>query len=398
MPTDRELIAHILRRTTFGPFRPGRRAGQSGGRRDCRDGLGAKPKFPPTGSTARTTTGAHDALLGRADARSSPERARADGLVLARPLVSSLDKASEPPCGDSTSVAQARSGQPARVDARHRRLEPAMLAYLDGDGSRGEMRTRTSHARSWSCSFSARNFNELDVPARRGPSADGGRKDTRGPREPRVGVRPAGAVLGSRRKRTTADAIDALCDHPACRFVATRSSLLVGASPSDARAEEMAGVFRKSGLEIKPLVQNISRTRLRRRAPCKGAHKARVARSVLALRKYNRPRSSRSTFSGSRSSARCHFGRRTSRAGRSTTGALGRADADRTNLLMRLPLAKAIVDRVEPGVGPVSNTAGSTTSRPRPERRLQRSIDKADRIRGGLELLSPSRFSHRSSR
>ena len=59
----------------------------------------------------------------------------------------------------------------------------------------------------------------------------------------------------------------------------------------------------------------------------------------------------------------------------------------RTNLLMRLPLAKAVVDRVEPSVEPVLEHCGLYDVSPSTKAAMQRSIDKQTEFAEGLELL-----------
>ncbi|WP_067545766.1 DUF1800 family protein [Nocardia crassostreae] len=57
------------------------------------------------------------------------------------------------------------------------------------------------------------------------------------------------------------DVVDALCDRPECaRFIVVRLyEFLAGQSPSEQRAGELAAVFTRAGLEIRPLVETILR-------------------------------------------------------------------------------------------------------------------------------------------
>jgi uncharacterized protein (DUF1800 family) len=58
-----------------------------------------------------------------------------------------------------------------------------------------------------------------------------------------------------------ADAVDAMCDHPACApFVAARiDTYLSGVEPDDDRRDALAKTFRDAGLELRPLVESIVR-------------------------------------------------------------------------------------------------------------------------------------------
>ena len=59
----------------------------------------------------------------------------------------------------------------------------------------------------------------------------------------------------------------------------------------------------------------------------------------------------------------------------------------RTNLLMRIPLAKPIVDRAEPSVGAVLEHCGLYDVSAATKNAMQRSIDKQTEFAEGLELL-----------
>jgi len=198
--------------------------------------------------------------------------------------------------------------------------------------------------------------------------------------------------LGTRRNWTTDLAIDALCDHPSCpRFVATRMyRFFVGTAPTDARADEMAAIFRKSGLEIKPLIQNIlegrdfaSALHARPRTPLEWlvpvlaitGNTTKTDKFDIDLNWFDelgqmpfRPPNV----------AGWPLDQRWLSAGQMLS---------RTNVLMRLPLAKTIVDRVEPGVEPVLEYCGLYDVSAATKAAMQRSIDSQTEFAKGLELL-----------
>jgi uncharacterized protein (DUF1800 family) len=60
---------------------------------------------------------------------------------------------------------------------------------------------------------------------------------------------------------TAAEVVDAVCDHPACALHIAGSvhQFLVGEWPGQERHDELAGLFRDAGLEIRPLVEAIVR-------------------------------------------------------------------------------------------------------------------------------------------
>ena len=186
--------------------------------------------------------------------RSAPERAREDGVVLHGHLVSSLDKASEPAMWRQHVLLHKHALGNFRELMHAIAVDPAMLEYLDGDGSRGE-NPNENFAREVMELFllGPGNYTELDVRAAArafsGWGVEG--ESLKVTFNPESSYSRPVQFLGVRRNWNTDDTIDALCDHPACaRFVAARLyRYFVGLSPSDARLDEMAVVFRKGGLE-----------------------------------------------------------------------------------------------------------------------------------------------------
>ena len=397
MRTDREVIAHILRRTTFGPF-PGQvdELVKAGAGATVEMALGTKPDIPA------------DRLDGKDDYGSRMTRYWLERMLDRRPsvhermvwywhghLVSSLDKASEPAMWRQHVLLRKHAMGNFRELMHAIAVDPAMLEYLDGDGSRGENPNENFAAKSWSssCSGRATTPNSTSAP-RRVPSVAGRStgetlKVTFNPESSYS--RPV-QFLGVRRNWNTNDAIDALCDHPACaRFVAARLyRYFVGLSPSDARVDEMAALFRKGGLEIKPLVKNIlegtdfaGASHTRARTPVEWlvpvlaitGNTKQTEKFDIDLQWFDelgqmpfRPPNV----------AGWPLDERWLSAGQMLT---------RTNLLMRLPLAKAVVDRVEPSVEPVLEHCGLYDVSPSTKAAMQRSIDKQTEFAEGLELL-----------
>ena len=140
MPTDRELIAHVLRRTTFGPF-PGQvdELVKAGAGATIELAFGTKPEVPA------------DRLDGKDDYGDRMTRYWLERMLDRRPsvhermvwywhghLVSSLDKASEPAMWRQHVLLRKHALGNFRELMHAIAIDPAMLAYLDGDGSRGE--------------------------------------------------------------------------------------------------------------------------------------------------------------------------------------------------------------------------------------------------------------------
>ncbi|RMH79677.1 MAG: DUF1800 domain-containing protein [Actinomyces sp.] len=139
--------------------------------------------------------------------------------------------------------------------------DPAMLVYLDGDGSIGE-KPNENLARELLELFTLGrgHYGEDDVKA--GARALSGwwvDWDTgEAVFDPDSHADGTWRFLG-RRVRDVDDVVDAACDHPACApFVAGRLfHHLVGTEPSPARLDQLAGVFRRADLAILPLVEAI---------------------------------------------------------------------------------------------------------------------------------------------
>ena len=408
MPTDRELIAHILRRTTFGPF-PGQvdELVKVGPKATIELALAAKAEIPA------------DRLDGKDDYGDRMTRYWIERMLDRRPsvhekmvwywhghLVSSLDKASEAAMWRQHVLLRKHALGNFRELMHAVAVDPAMLSYLDGDGSRGD-HPNENFAREVMELFMLGPGNYTEVDVRAAARAFSGwhvdNETLKATFDPESAYDRPVQFLGSRRNWTTDSAIDALCDHPSCpRFVATRLyRYFVGVAPSDARADEMAAAFRKSGLEIKPLIQNIlegsdfaNALHARARTPLEWLI------PVLAITGNTNAGLSGLSERGNKTEkfdielgwfdelgqmpfrppnvAGWPLDERWLSAGQVLT---------RTNLLMRLPLAKSIVNRVEPSVAAVLEHCGLYDVSSATKAAMQRSIDQQTEFAEGLELL-----------
>jgi uncharacterized protein (DUF1800 family) len=267
MADDSALRAHVLRRLTFGP-RPGQVSELDGtAPTDLVEQLLAADAFEPD-----------DPGLGSDDDYSRlpawwistmlDERAGLHERMVwfwHTHLTSSLAK--------SSPLLMYRQNQLLRTHAlgNFRELlqditvDAAMLYWLDGAGSRAEA-PNENYAREVMELFALGReggYTEADVRAGSqvfagwwvdGDNGDEVRFDSE--------AGPTGAVdfLGRSVSNAT-EAVDAICDHPSCAPWIARAvhRFLTGEVPDDARLAELAAVFADSGLELRPLVENVVR-------------------------------------------------------------------------------------------------------------------------------------------
>lgn len=144
--------------------------------------------------------------------------------------------------------------------------DAAMLYWLDGAGSTSDAPNQNFAREAMELFTLGRNgapYTEDDV--RAGAKAfsgwwvDGDNADEV-KFDPDVGPTGAMQFLGTS-VRSAADAVNAMCDHPACAsFVAGRiDAFLIGEEPDDDRRAALAKTFSDAGLEIRPLVESIVR-------------------------------------------------------------------------------------------------------------------------------------------
>jgi len=263
---SRADIAHVLRRTTFGPF-PGQV--DTFADRDAEavlDDLLAAPS--PETELPELGTDDDDTLLALwwLERMAAPEAGLHEKLTLFwhGHFTSSMDKVDTPKLMlDQHRLLRDHALGNFRDLVRAITIDGAMLRWLDGADSTGDA-PNENYARELMEVFTLGHgtFSEADV--RAGARALAGWTiDDRS----RVTFDPARAFNGTvtflgRTGRLDADDVaDAVCDQPACApFVAGRlHRFFVGTDPDDRRRAELAEVFTASGLEIRPLVDAILR-------------------------------------------------------------------------------------------------------------------------------------------
>lgn len=262
MATDPALVAHLLRRLTFGP-----RPGEIDRYVDIDPGaivreLLAAPALDPEPPGLGTGDDYTVLLRWWLDLLASPDAGLHERMVWFwhGHLTSSLDKCEplhmyrqhrllrEHALGNFRSLMQAVA------------VDPAMLLWLDGAWSTAEAPNENFAREAMELFTLGRgNYTEADVRAA-SVAFSGWWIDEDGDAQFDSAVGPQRAVtLLGRQVASAAEAIDVLCDHEACApFVAGEvHTFLTGTPPDGDRLGELASVFRDSGLEIRPLVEAI---------------------------------------------------------------------------------------------------------------------------------------------
>ncbi|MFE2997455.1 DUF1800 family protein [Nocardia sp. NPDC059246] len=259
-------VAHVLRRTTFGPF-PGRvedLVGRGGGGDVVESVLAAAPLTPappvfdeeadaassgPVGSWLRAVAdpaaGVHEKMVWfwHGHFTSSHDKVDTWDLMWRQHLL--FRKFA---LGNFRELAQAVT------------VDGAMLQWLDGAGSVAQA-PNENHGRELMELFTLGrgNYTQRDVEAA-AVALSGWSVDDHGSVafDPESGNQRAVELLG-RRVTTVRDAVDVLCDRPeSARFIAAKlHHFLVGRVASDQRLTELAAVFTQARLEIRPLVAAI---------------------------------------------------------------------------------------------------------------------------------------------
>ncbi len=261
-------IAHLLRRTSFGPL-PGQvEALVPLGVRGAIEHVLAAPPLPePPPDRAASEDEGLDNLVNWWIARfGSPEAGLHEKLTWFwhGHFTTSADKADDPRQLHGQHLLLRRHALGSfRALVREITTDPAMLYYLDGNGSTANA-PNENYARELMELFTlgVGNYTEADVEAAARALA-GWYVNTLGNAhlDAASADRRGGAFLGRRRVRGVDGVIDAVCDSPACApFVVGRLyRFLVGTEPDDARRAELAAVFAGADLEIRPLVEAILR-------------------------------------------------------------------------------------------------------------------------------------------
>lgn len=278
MPTDAELIAHVLRRCTFGPTdQQMQRFARSRPTDVVEALLSDEPRAAPPIRLAGGEDDEFDRVL-----RWWIDRMRSDAGGLTERMVwfwhghltSSLDKAQPRLMADQVELLRRHALGNFRTLMHEITLDPAMLYWLDGSGSTAQS-PNENYARELMELFTLGRhsgaYTEADVQAGAQALAgwwvhDWNDDDDQPLDEVTVFFEEDDALRGSvtflgRRVRNAADVVDAVCDHMACApFVAGKiHEYFVGFPPSDARRTELGDVFRSSDLEIRPVVEAVLR-------------------------------------------------------------------------------------------------------------------------------------------
>lgn len=260
---DLAAIAHVLRRTTFGPH-PGQVSAYARlGVRGTIDALldGPVEKIDAS-QRASIDFEKYDALP-----QWWLERMRRPATGVHEKLVwywhghftSSVDKASQKLLWVQHRLLREHALGDFRALVRAVVVDGAMLRYLDGDGSRGDA-PNENLARELMELFclGAGNYTEADVRAAARVLAGWRVDDEKGEVsfDPEAAYDRPVSFLGVRRRWDVTSLVDAIVDHPACaRHVAARLwAFYVGVAPSDDRLDDLARRFRDSGLGIRTLL------------------------------------------------------------------------------------------------------------------------------------------------
>jgi uncharacterized protein (DUF1800 family) len=265
---DESLIAHLLRRTTFGPL-PGQveRLAATGGIAGAIDWVLSGPPLP-LGRPPKLPKEGDGGLL----AKWWLARMAEPGAGLLEKLTwfwhghltTSDNKVDRPQLlwQQHRLLRDHAAGSFADL-VRHITVDPAMLLYLDGDGSTGDA-PNENYGRELMELFTLGrgHYSQADVAAAARGLA-GWSVDDKGRATFDEGSAYPDAVsfLGIRGRLRAADIAAIACGHDACsRFMVTKlHRYLVGIPPEPQRAEQLAHLFRDSGLNIRPVVEDILR-------------------------------------------------------------------------------------------------------------------------------------------
>lgn len=262
MASDPALVAHLLRRLTFGP-RPGeidRYVGMDAGDivRSLLDAPPLEPDPPGLGTDDDYTV----LLRWWVDVMSSPDAGLHERMVWCwhGHVTSSLDQAEPLFMYRQHELLRRHALGNFRDLMQEIAVDPAMLWWLDGAGSNAAAPNENFAREAMELFTLGRgSFTEADVRAASEAFAGWWVDEDGEVRFDEASGPQRSVELLGRQVASTAEAIDALCDHDACApFVAGEvHEALSGTQPSDERRAELAGVFRDSGLEIRPLVEAI---------------------------------------------------------------------------------------------------------------------------------------------
>ncbi|MGE0879921.1 MAG: DUF1800 family protein [Acidimicrobiia bacterium] len=266
MADDRALIAHILRRTSFGPL-PGQvdRLAALGVDGVLDNVLAAVPRRvdpPNLGSSDDRTELVNWWTKGMA----SQDAGLHEKLVWFwhGHFTSSYDKTQVRFLWGQQQLFRKYALGNFRAMCQAITVDAAMLGYLDGDGSKAEAPNQ-NYARELMELFTMGRggYTEADIAAAAVALSGWVVDDNKGSVKFSEEDGPSGPVslLGKSGVRDAKGVVDIVCDHPstAAFIVSKLHRYFVGTDPSDERRAELAKTFRDTGLEIRPVVENILR-------------------------------------------------------------------------------------------------------------------------------------------
>lgn len=397
MPSDKELTAHALRRTSFGPF-PGQveEFAKGGAAGVIDSALSAKPVVPSDKYEYKEDYGESmthwwiERMLNR-----TPSLHEKMTWYWHSHLVSGLGKANEQAMWRQHVTIRKHALGNFRELLKAVVLDAAMLSYLDAIGSRAD-NPNENLARELLELFTLGpgNYAEPDIRAAArvlsGWTVDDKSLKTTWSAE--AGYDRPVAILGNRRSWNSESLLDALCDMPQCaKFVATRIyRYFVGNTPSDGRAEELGAVFRKANLELRPLMEHILRSKDfyesvhgRSRTPVEWMVGAWAATG-------NTKQNDKFKFELYRLDQLGQVPFRPPNVAGWPIDARWVSPGQmllRTSTVSTLPIAKAVIDRLEPSVDAVLTHCGLYDVSEATRRAMQRALDAQTEFNRGLEML-----------
>ncbi len=266
MADERALVAHLLRRTTFGPF-PGQV--ESLAAQGVEAALQAVLSTAPLPAFAAPPADGTEEDGSLAAAWLAQMRSPQAGLHEKMTwfwhghFTSGADKVDQPALlWEQHALLRRHALGNFRDLVQEITVDPAMLVYLDGDGSTAEA-PNENYARELMELFTMGrgHYTEQDVRAGAralaGWSVDGGRAVF----DEDSALQHAVTFLGRTGRFRAPDIADLVCDQPECAgFIAAKIyRYLVGVEAPAERRVELAERFRAAGLRIRPLVEDILR-------------------------------------------------------------------------------------------------------------------------------------------
>jgi uncharacterized protein (DUF1800 family) len=267
---DRTLIAHLLRRTSFGPFP---------GQVESFDGLSYDEAVSRVMEAAPLQLAAPDVSEGNDDRYGDmttwwPTAMVNDGAGLHEKMTffwhslftSSINKCDIGALWRQHELLRQYALGNVRELLQKITLDAAMLQYLDGNGSSAEA-PNENYSRELMELFAlgrGAGYTETDVRAGARALAGywvDGEKGMLVVYEPDMATASPVWFLG-RQVSTAEEVVNTVVDHEACApyLVGRLHHFLVGAFPSDERRAELAAILRDTGFETYPVVENILRS------------------------------------------------------------------------------------------------------------------------------------------